>query len=243
MYDQQVSGLLTLDAYQRMGGLTGAIAERAEHLYTSGDAEFQRACRHVFTRLVTLGQGVPDTRRRVHRTEFGSGRRSTTSSRPSARRGCCRSITIVRTREPTVELAHEALIRDWPRLRQWLDDDREGLQMHRHLTASAVAWDARGREPGDLYRGGRLESVASWAETHAMTSSTRPRRRSSLRAPSNEMPSGSANTSASSGSARCLGDRRRRRGPCSLIAGATALVQRRNATRHVNRQNSKLPRP
>ncbi len=64
------------------------------------------------------------------------------------------------TREPTVEVAHEALIRNWPRLRGWLDEDRESLTVMRHLTDAADAWDARGREPGDLYRGARLAAAA-----------------------------------------------------------------------------------
>ncbi len=63
------------------------------------------------------------------------------------------------TREPTVEVAHEALIREWPRLRSWLDDDRDGLRIHRHLTETAATWIASDRDDGELYRGGRLEAA------------------------------------------------------------------------------------
>ena len=68
--------------------------------------------------------------------------------------------------EPTVELAHEALIREWPRLRAWMDEDRDGLRLHRDLTARASAWQEAGGETGELYRGGRLESAEHWAADH-----------------------------------------------------------------------------
>ena len=71
------------------------------------------------------------------------------------------------TREPTVEVAHEALLRHWPRLRAWLDEDRDGLRLHRHLSDAAMAWEAAGRPAADLYRGARLESAAPWSETNA----------------------------------------------------------------------------
>ncbi len=70
------------------------------------------------------------------------------------------------TREPTLEVAHEALIREWPRFRRWLDDDRDGFRLQRHLTESAAAWDTRDRDPGELYRGARLSAALDWASTH-----------------------------------------------------------------------------
>ena len=61
-----------------------------------------------------------------------------------------------------VEVAHEALLREWPRLRGWLEDDVEGRRLHRHLTDDAADWEAAGREPSVLYRGARLASVLEW---------------------------------------------------------------------------------
>ncbi|MEZ5231724.1 MAG: hypothetical protein R2749_03310 [Acidimicrobiales bacterium] len=61
-------------------------------------------------------------------------------------------------------MAHEALLRAWPRLRAWLDEDRDGLRVLRHLTAAAAAWEASGRDAGELYRGGRLEAAEAWAD-------------------------------------------------------------------------------
>src|SRR5690606_24177023 len=67
------------------------------------------------------------------------------------------------TRGPTVEIAHEALLRAWPRLRGWLDEDRAALRLSRLLTAAAVEWEAAGRAEGFLLRGARLDQLAPLA--------------------------------------------------------------------------------
>ena len=60
----------------------------------------------------------------------------------------------------TAEVAHEALLREWPRLRGWLEADAEGRRLHRHLTLAGQDWDGAGRNTsGELYRGGRLSST------------------------------------------------------------------------------------
>ena len=68
--------------------------------------------------------------------------------------------------EGTAEVAHEVLIRAWPTLRGWLDEDREAIRLHRQLGAAARLWDTGGRDPSDLYRGARLGAAADWAEHH-----------------------------------------------------------------------------
>ena len=65
-----------------------------------------------------------------------------------------------------VEVAHEALLREWPRARAWLEDDREGRRLHHHLAASAAGWEAEGRDPAELYRGARLASALDWSDSH-----------------------------------------------------------------------------
>src|SRR5262249_37069657 len=60
----------------------------------------------------------------------------------------------------------EALLREWPQLRDWLETDRDGRRVHRHLTEAASAWDAAGRAPGDLYRDARLQAAQDWADVH-----------------------------------------------------------------------------
>jgi WD40 repeat protein len=65
-----------------------------------------------------------------------------------------------------VEVAHEALLREWPRLRAWLDEDAQGRHLHRQLGAAAFEWDAGGRDSGELYRGARLAATLDWSRSH-----------------------------------------------------------------------------
>jgi len=164
LFETNVSGLLLLERYRELGGISGALARRAEELYERASVEEQASIRALFGRLVTLGEGNEDTRRRVRLSEVAIG---PSTEGVIEKYGAARLLTFDRdalTREPTVEVAHEALIREWPRLRVWLDDDRQGLLLHRHLTSSAAAWDDSGRDDGEMYRGVRLGAVEAWTE-------------------------------------------------------------------------------
>ena len=73
---------------------------------------------------------------------------------------------VVTLGDDTAEVAHEVLIREWPTLRAWLEEDREGLRLHRQLGTAARTWDTGGQDPSDLYRGARLGAASEWAEQH-----------------------------------------------------------------------------
>ncbi len=152
---------LTFAGYRECGGVRGAIARTAEAVYLGLDAGQQQLTRSVFVRLTELGEGTEDTRRRVALEEL----RPEVGASADLER-LLRTLTDARlltTGEHTVEVAHEALIREWPRLRAWLDDDREGIRTLRHLTDTAREWDQLGRDPGELYRGPRLVGALEWA--------------------------------------------------------------------------------
>jgi hypothetical protein len=68
--------------------------------------------------------------------------------------------------EGEVEVAHEALLREWPRLRGWLEEDAEGRRLQRQLTPAARDWEAAGRDPSELFRGARLAAALDWAAAH-----------------------------------------------------------------------------
>ena len=147
---------LTLEAYHRLGGVSGAIASRAESLYDSLDGDERSAVRRLFEQLVVVSDGEP-LRRRATQTELGTSPlvRSTIERWASAR-----LLTLdrhPRTRMPTVELAHEALLREWPRLRGWIDEDNGGLVVRTRRREAAVGWEELGRDSDALYRGARLE--------------------------------------------------------------------------------------
>jgi DNA-binding SARP family transcriptional activator/WD40 repeat protein len=154
---------LTLRGYAEAGGVRRAIARSAEQVYHQELSQEQRGiARNVFLRLTELGEGTEDTRRRVTRTELipDLGK----NGRTEAVIATLAEARLITLSEEHVEVAHEALIREWPRLREWLDEDREGLRIHRHLTEAAQAWDALDRDPGELYRGGRLVQAMEWNE-------------------------------------------------------------------------------
>ena len=67
----------------------------------------------------------------------------------------------------TIEVAHEALFREWPRLEAWLEEDQQSRRLRAHLTEAAREWDERGRTVAELYRGARLAAVLDWMGDHA----------------------------------------------------------------------------
>jgi len=150
--------VLTLAAYQRTGGVHGAIARTADRVYDELDADGQRIVRNVLTRLTALGQGTEDTRRRVGHHELLGGSDADAVAAVLARLTAARLVTVD---ESTAEVAHEALIRSWPRLRGWLDEDREILAAHRRLTDTVAEWERHGRDEAMLYRGTQL---AEWRQ-------------------------------------------------------------------------------
>ncbi|MCA9994773.1 MAG: HEAT repeat domain-containing protein, partial [Anaerolineales bacterium] len=149
--------MLTHSGYNAAGGIRGAIVQTAEALYQSLSSERQAAARSIFLRLVEIGEGASDTRRRVPLSEllFGEDEDVLTQYILSI---LVDARLIVIDRE-SVQVVHEALIREWPRLQQWIDEEREGLHMHRQLSRDAQMWEASGRDPSYLYRGLRLDQA------------------------------------------------------------------------------------
>ncbi|MEU6012161.1 hypothetical protein [Streptomyces sp. NPDC047453] len=146
---------LTLEAYQAAGGLHGAIARTAEDARARLTPDQADLARRILLRLITPGEGTPDTRRPAHRTELDFGN-STDTVIVLDRLARARLLTLD---HDTVYLAHEALITAWPRLRQWIDDARDRLRLHRQLTEAARTWNDLDRDPGALYRGTRLTAA------------------------------------------------------------------------------------
>jgi class 3 adenylate cyclase/WD40 repeat protein/energy-coupling factor transporter ATP-binding protein EcfA2 len=157
--------MLTVIGYLQSGGVHGAIAKTAETVYRKTlSTEQQDLARNIFLRLTELGEGTEDTRRRVSVAELVPRRGQEAEVDEVLRTlADARLITIG---EETVEVAHEALIRHWPTLREWLDEDREGRLLHRRLTEAAQEWDSLDRDAGALFRGVRLATTGDWATAH-----------------------------------------------------------------------------
>ncbi|MGW1377467.1 nSTAND1 domain-containing NTPase [Streptomyces sp. NPDC002446] len=162
---------LTTGAYEAAGGLHGAIAQTAEDLYAELSPDQRGVARRILLRLITPGQGAPDTRCPVDRSVLGSpGTDAGETGAVLERLARARLITLD---EETADLAHEALITAWPRLRGWLDEDRERLLLHHRLRQDARSWEELDRDSGSLYRGVRLaeaeEAFGSGAAADELT--------------------------------------------------------------------------
>ncbi|WP_367137297.1 hypothetical protein [Saccharothrix sp. HUAS TT1] len=148
---------LTLAAYEEVGGVEHSIARSAEQVHAGMGPGRRAVAKDVFLRLIAVGEGTEDTKRRVARAEVDhhAEGREVLAALAQAR--------LVVLNRDTVELAHEALIRNWPRLRDWIAEDRAGLRVRRVLTEGAHAWESLDRDPGALFRGTRLALVREWA--------------------------------------------------------------------------------
>jgi DNA-binding SARP family transcriptional activator/WD40 repeat protein len=153
---------IRFDDYLRTGGVEGAVARMAEGVFERLDINEQAAAKRILLRLVGMGEGSEVVARTAALSELEL-HRDADASRVLEALTAARLVTVA---EGTVEVAHESLLRDWPRLRGWLEDDAEGRRLHRHVTDSARAWDEGGRDDGDLYRGARLTAALDWADAH-----------------------------------------------------------------------------
>jgi WD40 repeat protein/class 3 adenylate cyclase/tRNA A-37 threonylcarbamoyl transferase component Bud32 len=156
---------LTVEGYRESGGVGSAVAQTADTLVESVPSDQRALVRSLFLRLTELGEGIEDTRRRVAIDDLVPEGASPDAVRALLDR--LAGARLVTLGEGTAEVAHEVLIREWPALRGWLDEDREGLRLHRRLGDAARLWDAGGRETSDLYRGARLTAALEWAQAHA----------------------------------------------------------------------------
>jgi hypothetical protein len=172
---------LTLRAYDELGGVEGALEHRANHIYQGFNPEEQELCRQVFLRLVQPGEGTEDTKRRVSYREllpddpvraeavrqvvqFLADRdaRLLTTDRDA------RLLTTETNKtDGAVAVAHEALIRGWKQLRQWVDADRTGIRTRQRLTEDAKEWANAPAEAKEsyLYRDVRLVVARDWAKS------------------------------------------------------------------------------
>ena len=165
LFERQEGRMLTLGAYREIGGVE-ALGRRAEEVYDGLDDAGKNAARQLFLHLVALGEGTEDTRRRVSRAEITSlDLDQQAMSWVIETYGSSRQLTFVRdlrTGEPTIELAHEAILSAWPRLGRWIDAAREDIRTERRLAAAARDWADADRDPSFLIAGSRLGQIEAW---------------------------------------------------------------------------------
>ena len=152
--------VLHLQDYRATGGVRGAVARMAEAAYVWLSESERPVARGLLLRLADVRDGAPE-RRLMPLAEIQriDGAEPVLEALTDAR--------LVTIGSGAVELSHEALLREWPRYRGWLDEDRVGRRLHAHLRVAAGEWDARGRDPADLYRGARLAGALEFCAQHA----------------------------------------------------------------------------
>ncbi len=171
LFERRQGNRLTVETYQATGGVSGALARRADEVFEGLAASSQEIARQLFLRLITLGEGIEDTRRRIRRSELDLTLDLTTDTTQMMSAvievfSKYRLLTLDRdpmTGGPTVEVAHEALIQGWARLRGWLDESRENLRVHRRLTTATAEWMNAGRDASYLATGMRLAQFEALA--------------------------------------------------------------------------------
>ena len=154
--------LLSYETYRSSGGVRGAVARLAEQAYARLDAQEQDTARAIMLRLCS-GEAATVVRRRVPLAELDADH----DERVAQVLAILTDARLLTTSDGTVEVAHEALLREWPRLQSWLEEDLEGRRMHLHLAAASREWEARGRDPAELYRGARLSAALDLTARHA----------------------------------------------------------------------------
>ena len=162
LWERRSGDRMTMRAYERTGGVRGAVARLAETAYEKLAGADRPTARNMLLRLAGAGEGEVAVRRRVPLGELDLERRA------SAGRvlDVLTQYRLVTVGGETVEVAHEALLREWPRLRDWLEHDAEARRLHRHITLAASEWQAAQRDPAELYRGARLASALDFAADH-----------------------------------------------------------------------------
>lgn len=159
LFERRDGAQITTAAYDAMGRLSGALAGRAESMHHRADDAQRAAMRRTFGQLANPTAQSADLRRRVAVGDLGD---DAATAWVLDQFGDARLLTFDRdrsTREPTVEVSHEALLREWPRLVGWLGEDAEVLRSVDAVSLAATEWDRSGRPDSDLYRGPRLASA------------------------------------------------------------------------------------
>lgn len=168
--------VLTVDGYLATGGIGHAIATSADRTYGQLTEIGQKIARLVFLRLTKIGDHTDDTRRMV--TYAAVVQDEATAAVIEA---FTRARLLTRERD-TVEITHEALLREWPRLRGWIDTDHATRLLQQDLEDQAAAWERAGGDTSRLYRGAQLAAARTWAMQDELTSRAREFLKTSLRA-------------------------------------------------------------
>lgn len=167
LWHKQEKATLTHSAYQEIGGVKGAISKRAEHEYQSLTQEEQLVAKRILLRLVQPGEGSEDTRRRASISELYTEQQNQEAINTVIKRLTDSRLIISsfdETKTQQLDVAHEALIRGWPTLKSWINEDRDFLRMYRRFGEQVREWSENDQDSAYLYRDRQLATTQEWIE-------------------------------------------------------------------------------
>jgi|GEM_PF-4744012 len=168
LWNKRTGTQLTHEAYEAIGQVNGALANYADNLYQRLTVQEQEQGRKIFIQLVRPGEGTEDMRRLATKNELGSDNWSLVQKLADARL----VVTSLNTAgQETVEFVHEALIRNWRLLRQWLDENRELIKFERRIEEAAAEWRSSGKSQDFLLIGARVVEVENYLQNSSGFSS------------------------------------------------------------------------
>jgi formylglycine-generating enzyme required for sulfatase activity len=173
LWEHRRGSTLTHDAYKQIGGLEGALERRAEEIFSRLAPNEQSAAKRLLLRMIEPGHGTEATKRRAPLAELNTISNGSLETANILSLFTAPDVRLVTTQardliggEATVELSHEALIKRWKRLRDWIEEDRQNLVVQRRLTEATQEWIASSKNDAYLYRGPLLARANEWAELH-----------------------------------------------------------------------------
>ncbi len=173
LFDRRVGDTLTIETYRAISGVQGALTKSAEELYGQLSASDQEVAKQLFLRLVTIAGHDEWSRRRVHASELVALDVDVVTMQKVIELFTRRRLLSLDRDQvsgaPTVEVAHEALLSGWERLREWIEQNRDDLLRHRELANAATRWETAGRDQDYLYVGGRLDEAQRWSKESTIT--------------------------------------------------------------------------
>ena len=159
LWEEAANGMLTHAAYEKIGGVQGALTGYAEQVYRKLSDRDQAAARQIFLQLVQPGWTTEDTRRVARREELGAEHWQLVQHLADKR-------LIVTNRGAegveTAEIIHEALIQHWDRLKAWVETHRAFRVWQETLRASIRQWQAADGDESGLLRGVPLAQAEDW---------------------------------------------------------------------------------
>jgi len=156
---------LTVAEYIRLGGVQGTLQKSADRAYAALTAVEQSVTQWIFFALTQLGEGTEDTRKQVLKTDLVTAQHSAglidqvLDKLATARLVVVDALGSRGDKQPLVtviDVAHEALIRHWGKLRKWLDENREFKRWKDGLNREMQIWQKVGRKKEELLRGVKL---------------------------------------------------------------------------------------